>query len=278
MLGEEHDQGATALLPCHSILYRNYKPQVLDYLAVRGGESIERVDLSNAGARSNSRNADVDPQVTVRTIMAREYARADVAYPAVWSEMRSTSLNSQNGTTSSACMGTWLIFAARERFYGPKSAMYLDKTASATERSVIAEVGDIVHVYLVQMLSLNELLVRCVSIESDAASGPILLRGNISHTWNVHHKTRHGEESFKEHYSYEPPVRELAIGKLLRFLAYAVRIIGLTPPGISSSVVLNCLIPDIFEGLTDGIVDYDAEGIYGAFSWTLSAALARLLR
>ncbi len=40
----------------------------------------------------------------------------------------------------------------------------------------------------------------------------------------------------------------------------AVRIISLTPPGVKLSAVLNRITPDLVRGMTEGILDIDAEG------------------
>ncbi len=40
----------------------------------------------------------------------------------------------------------------------------------------------------------------------------------------------------------------------------SVRILTLTPPGVNISTALLRILPDIVEGMTDGFLDYDAEG------------------
>ncbi len=40
----------------------------------------------------------------------------------------------------------------------------------------------------------------------------------------------------------------------------AVRVLSLTPPGVSGGSILMRILQDVLEGATKGFVDYDAEG------------------
>ncbi len=86
-----------------------------------------------------------------------EYARADVASPSVWSQMRATSLKSLSDSvcmsprvSSSYFIDSLPIVAAREWSYGPRRVMQIDTMDDPQDAlyTRFGEVGDIVCIRL----------------------------------------------------------------------------------------------------------------------------------
>lgn len=144
----------------------------------------------------------------VRIIPPSEYARADVASPSVWSQMRATSLKSLSDSvcmsprvSSSYFIDSLPIVAAREWSYGPRRVMQIDTMDDPQDAlyTRFGEVGDIVCIRLSRNLKLVEAVQRCFGVQVQSGQNP-KLRGTITHSWNVHHAKRAEEDCFKEHY------------------------------------------------------------------------------
>ncbi len=98
-----------------------------------------------------SRSASGEAKVTVRTVLPTEYARADMASPAVWIEMRSAALPGPElfpelCSYGSASLRKYIdalpVVRARSWIYGQQKAMIVDPAANSTESSCYAERGD----------------------------------------------------------------------------------------------------------------------------------------
>ncbi len=88
-----------SFLPYYSHLHNNLQQRLLEHFSPNFKENYECVYLCKAGARENISSQLSSPAAFVRTILSNDYARAYVSSLFAWSEMYSTSLAAQDGTT-----------------------------------------------------------------------------------------------------------------------------------------------------------------------------------
>ncbi len=185
-------------LPHYTTLLKRFKPLLLNSLAPLGHNHMLPVDTAKAGARFECIDNDrAVAQTSVRIILPSEYARMDMATPAVWERMRSTSLSHNRDCASfSHCVDVWPLVAARKWFYGHQKAISADMDA-LNGGYCFAEHGDTLDLLIMDREELTESLRRSFEIESSDQS-QITLRGVVSHSWTVHHEKRIEDESFEK--------------------------------------------------------------------------------
>ncbi len=143
-------------LPHFATLSSTYKRVLYNHLTVKMTDDVVNVDTRKAGARASTYGEDGRPQTSIRFVRPSEYARMDMATPAVFSEMCKTSLSNQSNNERN-CIDNIPVVAAREEFYGPARSFSLDfdNTVSSLPHRAVGEVGDIVEISLIGVSSVE---------------------------------------------------------------------------------------------------------------------------
>ncbi len=109
-----------------------------------------------------------------------------------------------SGTSASLAeyVHMWPVIAGWKWFYGPQSALHIDCNGQLNSSSSFAEKGDVLTATLLNAPSVFSERFKPYFVYSDDQSEYQTVRGNIVHTWTVHHPKRRGDPSFQEESSY----------------------------------------------------------------------------